>query len=849
MKKHILSTLAICAALFGCQKNEVYETQSSDIDLHATIEDNASTKTVLDENNNIRWSEGDQIVAFMKSSLGLKYQVAEESVGKTSARFVKKVNGNSDDLYGGTDWNHNVVYYPYSEAVEAAKSGVNYILDVVLPAEQTYAPESFGNGSMAMVAVSEDNNITFKNVCGGMKLQLKGAQKVVAIKLEGKNSEKLSGAATVTAYTDGETKPAITMASGASTSVTLNCGTGVQLNEATPTEFIITLPPVLFSKGFTVVVNDVTGLVYTIDTDKCNEVKRSSVLIMPEVILDANHRAPLEGDYIDEYGINHGQGVEVGETIWAPVNCGYHKNDFKYGKLYQWGRKYGQGYHGEFNDSLDNVIGEYSDTYIPEIVEGPVSLALCQSEDNAEKLLYPNNDYFTWLEPPFDNLWNAGTEENPVKTEYDPCPKGWRVPTYVELEDLIKNYSSASTDPNALNGLWLSGANAYTESVPQVFFSAAGLYSGQSLKATGRGYFGRYWTSMMGLRTAGNFMFSMRGTLRMYEQSHVWAYSVRCVRDESELIPVASVILDHSSLTLANGESNTLVASISPVNANHQAVYWWSDDTSVATVDQNGNVTAVSTGTATITAMAGMQTTTCEIIVPISSDLKDYVDEYSENHGFGIEIGGVVWAPVNCGYHKDYFKYGKLYQWGRKYGQGYCGYLYESLDNDNVIGEYSDKSVPEIVSGSVSLDSCQSEGNKNKFYCNSSWPYDWSNLQNDNLWNDGTEDAPIKTKYDPCPAGWRVPTSSELRKLPENNCLGSLKDGQNGVLCCTKVFFPAAGSLFSHDGTANFRGRLGCYWSSSPNPIHADCLSFTSIGFELSSNDRATGYSVRCVQE
>ena len=290
MKKHILSTLAICAALFGCQKNEVYETQSSDIDLHATIEDNASTKTVLDENNNIRWSEGDQIVAFMKSSLGLKYQVAEESVGKTSARFVKKVNGNSDDLYGGTDWNHNVVYYPYSEAVEAAKSGVNYTLDVVLPAEQTYAPESFGNGSMAMVAVSEDNNITFKNVCGGMKLQLKGAQKVVAIKLEGKNSEKLSGAATVTAYTDGETKPAITMASGASTSVTLNCGTGVQLNEATPTEFIITLPPVLFSKGFTVVVNDVTGLVYTIDTDKCNEGKVSIMDKELKLVKPSGHR-------------------------------------------------------------------------------------------------------------------------------------------------------------------------------------------------------------------------------------------------------------------------------------------------------------------------------------------------------------------------------------------------------------------------------------------------------------------------------------------------------------------------------------------------------------------------------
>ena len=44
---------------------------------------------------------------------------------------------------------------------------------------------------------------------------------------------------------------------------------------------------------------------------------------------------PQESDYIDEYGINHGPGVEIGGVVWAPVNCGYHETDFKYGKLYQ----------------------------------------------------------------------------------------------------------------------------------------------------------------------------------------------------------------------------------------------------------------------------------------------------------------------------------------------------------------------------------------------------------------------------------------------------------------------------------------------------------------------------------
>ena len=116
MKKNILSALAICAALLGCQKNEIHETRSSGVELHATIEDDASTKTVMDENNNIRWSEGDQIIAFMKSSYGHKYKLISSFVGKTYADFEPATSAGGN-LSAGTEWNHNVVYYPYSADV------------------------------------------------------------------------------------------------------------------------------------------------------------------------------------------------------------------------------------------------------------------------------------------------------------------------------------------------------------------------------------------------------------------------------------------------------------------------------------------------------------------------------------------------------------------------------------------------------------------------------------------------------------------------------------------------------------------------------------------------------------
>lgn len=281
MKNIIMMALAAVLAFVSCVE-EISSPEMVSSELYAQIEHEDQTRTMMDENNNIRWSEGDQILAFMKTSLGLKYQIKDEYVGKTSGYFSQVASGSSSDLGAGMEWAHNVVYYPYSSAVECEKSGSTYSLSVVLPAEQTYAKESFGNGTFPMVAVSESNNITFRNACGGLKLQLKGTVAIASIKVEGRTGEKLSGKAIVTAYTEG-TVPAINMASDASTSVILNCGSGVLLNEETATEFIISLPPVTFTKGFTVTITDTAGGTQTIETSKENVVLRSSLLKMPEV--------------------------------------------------------------------------------------------------------------------------------------------------------------------------------------------------------------------------------------------------------------------------------------------------------------------------------------------------------------------------------------------------------------------------------------------------------------------------------------------------------------------------------------------------------------------------------------
>lgn len=83
-------------------------------------------------------------------------------------------------------------------------------------------------------------------------------------------------------------------------------------------------------------------------------------------------------------------------------------------------------------------------------------------------------------------------------------------------------------------------------------------------------------------------------------------------------VPVTSVTLDKTSLTLDVGGSDTLTATVKPDDASNKAVTWSTSNEKVATVDQNGNVKAVGAGKATITAAASDgsgKTATCEVTV------------------------------------------------------------------------------------------------------------------------------------------------------------------------------------------------------------------------------------------
>mgnify|MGYP003169335255 FL=1 len=88
--------------------------------------------------------------------------------------------------------------------------------------------------------------------------------------------------------------------------------------------------------------------------------------------------------------------------------------------------------------------------------------------------------------------------------------------------------------------------------------------------------------------------------------------------DEPEIpvIHVTSISLNKSSLRLQAGANATLVASISPVNADNKQVIWSSSDTGIATVE-DGVVTGAKPGVVKITARSvdGGYTAVCEVTV------------------------------------------------------------------------------------------------------------------------------------------------------------------------------------------------------------------------------------------
>lgn len=287
-------------------------------DLTAAFVEETETRTYVENNKHLRWHEDDRITAFYGNTLNRQYKF-NGLTGDNSGTFSLVPDGM---LGTGNTFDHVYAIYPYNADARISDEGV---ISLTLPAMQTYAENSFGDGANTMIAVTEnleDTFLVFKNVCGYLKLKLYdpdgGGLKSVTIK--GNNNEKIAGAATATVKF-GEA-PVITMTDEATNSVTLDCGEGILLGTTveTATELWIVLPETIFTKGITIIATDVDGGIFEKSTSKEVIIERNTIqpmvavemeyeVLVPEtwkIYYTATKRITLYERYYDKgFGVNY----------------------------------------------------------------------------------------------------------------------------------------------------------------------------------------------------------------------------------------------------------------------------------------------------------------------------------------------------------------------------------------------------------------------------------------------------------------------------------------------------------------------------------------------------------------
>ncbi len=237
------------------------------------------------------------------------------------------------------------------------------------------------------------------------------------------------------------------------------------------------------------------SLKISVAANSTSEIRTATILVgNPEYEISQrisiSQKPDLSDYYVDEYNVNRGKGIVIGSTTWAPVNCGYSetlgdKPGNPYGKFYQWGRPVGFGYNTDDVEEDGLAVN----------VDGPVESVDAAIDEN----FYKNSN--NWLSVNVNDLWNSGSETSPVKTKYDPCPTGWRVPTAAEIKELATNgqrwLTSAGdewTEGSGLKHWGFSGAVAWEAASSKIYLPLGGwIATGSNAKDRGTGAF--YWSS------------------------------------------------------------------------------------------------------------------------------------------------------------------------------------------------------------------------------------------------------------------------------------------------------------------------------------------------------------------
>lgn len=300
--------------------------------------------------------------------------------------------------------------------------------------------------------------------------------------------------------------------------------------------------------------------------------------------------------------------------------------------------------------------------------------------------------------------------------------------------------------------------------------------------------------------------------LNVGHSGYITAPTVDNHRGWKQMIPATSISINRNSLVLATiKDIYKLQCTITPVNATSN-ILWSSSDVSVATVSNDGVVTAVGSGVAFVTAIANYSENVeakCKVTVH-DSEYFEYVD---------LELSsGTLWATCNVGAVSPE-DYGVYFAWGEVNG-------YDS---------FSWKTYKYCNGSSTSMTK----------YCRAS---DYGKV--DNKAELELTDDVARVNWG---GGWRMPSYEQFYEL-RNECTWTwtTQNGINGYKVSSKknsnyIFLSAAGYRDSDLGGV---GSYGYYWSRSLSLGSSNCanvLYFSSSDLGSYGTYRCYGHSVRPV--
>ena len=307
---------------------------------YAAIEESRVQDTRVYANNqlHVRWDAGDHISIFNKNTCNLEYAFQGQT-GDDSGEFRNVPNGSS---FSGNPLDYVYAVYPYSESTSISDNGE---ITLTLPSEQPYRENSFGLGANTMIAVSDDDDLMFKNLCGYLMLKLYGEDvTVTSISLRGNNGEKLAGNCVVSLKQDGV--PSAVLANDASTGISITCDVSVRLG-GTPessTVFWFVVPPIAFNNGFQITISGDGGIfekstqnAITIERNKLyrmtpievNLSKPRSIIyytssdgkVITPTVTEGFGATIVSNEYLDGYGVISFDGIVTSIGDEAFVGC------------------------------------------------------------------------------------------------------------------------------------------------------------------------------------------------------------------------------------------------------------------------------------------------------------------------------------------------------------------------------------------------------------------------------------------------------------------------------------------------------------------------------------------------